>query len=129
MVCCISYLLDDNRVFVFLLNVVWKRLGGNGLIGISTARNVRRVLEYKRIMVSSGLAHLTHDGFVDMLYVFFPIWQTQFSLAFAQVGLFKMLFSGTLALFQVPCSYLAKRLGAIRLLMAGTLLTSRVIPN
>ncbi|MEN6439687.1 MAG: MFS transporter [Syntrophobacter sp.] len=75
-------------------------------------------------MATSGLAHFTHDGFTDMLYIFFPIWQAQFNLAFAEVGLFKMLFSGTLAFFQVPSSYLARRVGVVRMLLAGTLLTS-----
>jgi len=94
------------------------------LNGSIATRSIKRVLEKKRIMVASGLAHFTHDGFADMLYVFFPVWQTQFGLTFAQVGSFKMLFSGTLALFQAPCSFLAGRVGAIRLLLFGTLVTS-----
>lgn len=92
--------------------------------GISPALSIRRVWEKKRIMVGSGLAHFTHDGFADMLYVFFPVWQAQFALTFAQVGSIKMLFSGTMALFQVPCSSLAGRVGPVRLLLSGTLLTS-----
>jgi MFS family permease len=78
-------------------------------------------------MMGSVLAHFTHDGFTDMLYVFFPIWQTQFGFAFAEVGLLKMLFSGTLALFQVPSSFLARRVGAVGLIQAGTLLTSLAV--
>jgi len=87
-------------------------------------QNVLGLRENSRAMVTSGLAHFTHDGFTDMLYVFFPLWQAQFGLAFAEVGLLKMLFSGTLAFLQVPSSYVARRLGAVRLLLAGTLLTS-----
>jgi MFS transporter, FSR family, fosmidomycin resistance protein len=93
----------------------------------SLRQNILGVWDNKRIMMGTGLAHFTHDGFADMLYVFFPLWQTQFGLAFAQVGLFKMLFSGTMALFQVPCSFLARRVGAVRLLLAGTLLTSLAV--
>ncbi len=78
-------------------------------------------------MMGAGLAHFIHDGFADMLYVFFPLWQTQFGLTFAQVGSFKMLFSGTLAFFQVPCSVLARRFGAGKLLLSGTLLTSAAV--
>ncbi len=99
------------------------------MTGIGATQNVRRVWANKRILVGSGLAHLTHDGFSDMLYVFFPLWQAQFNLAFFQVGLFKMLFSGTLAFLQVPCSYLARRVGGIRLLLAGTLLTSMAVAS
>ncbi|MEN6441888.1 MAG: MFS transporter, partial [Syntrophobacter sp.] len=54
----------------------------------------------------------------------FPLWQSQFGLAFSGVGLLKMLFHGTLAFLQVPSSYAARRFGAVRMLLAGTLLTS-----
>jgi len=90
----------------------------------SLRQNFVGVWENKRIIVGAGLAHFTHDGFADMLYIFFPVWQAQFGLAFAEVGLFKLLFSGTLAFLQVPCSHLAKRISADRLLWSGTLLTS-----
>ena len=97
------------------------------MAGIGAVQSVGKVFEKKRAMAAAGLAHFTHDGFVDMLYVFFPVWQSQFNLAFAQVGTYKMLFSGTLALFQVPCSSLASRVGAARLLLVGTLLTSAAV--
>lgn len=90
----------------------------------SLRQSLLGVWENKKIIMGTGLAHFTHDGFADMLYVFFPVWQIQFGLTFAQVGLFKMLFSGTLAFFQVPCSFLARRVGPSRLLWSGTLLTS-----
>jgi FSR family fosmidomycin resistance protein-like MFS transporter len=90
----------------------------------SLRQNFLGVWDHKRIMLGAGLAHFTHDGFADMLYVFFPVWQAQFGLTFAQVGLFKMLFSGTLAFFQIPCSFLARRVSARELLWSGTLLTS-----
>jgi len=78
-------------------------------------------------LLTGGLAHIIHDGFTDMLYVFFPIWQIQFSLTFAQIGLFKTLFSGTMATFQIPAGILASRIGGIRLLLLGTALTSSAI--
>jgi MFS transporter, FSR family, fosmidomycin resistance protein len=102
-----------------------KRLNKNNTR--SLRGNILGVWDNKRIMAGTGLAHFAHDGFADMLYVFFPVWQTQFSLTFAQVGLFKMLFSGALASFQVPCSFLAQRLGARGLLLWGTLLTSAAV--
>lgn len=97
------------------------------MTGVDRTRKAGRTPERGRVMAAGGLAHFTHDGFVDMLYVFFPVWQAQFGLAFVQVGLFKMLFSGTLALFQVPCSFLVGRVGAVRLLLGGTLLTSAAV--
>ena len=80
---------------------------------------------YKRwkSLLAGCLAHLINDGFSDALYVFFPLWQAQFGLTFAQVGFFKTLFSGSLAIFQVPSGYLASRIGELRLLLIGTTLT------
>lgn len=77
-----------------------------------------------RSLVTGYLAHATHDGFTDMLYVFFPIWQSQFNLNFKEIGFFKTLFSGAMAVFQVPSGFLANRFGEIRVLICGTLLTS-----
>jgi FSR family fosmidomycin resistance protein-like MFS transporter len=81
----------------------------------------------KRVLFAGCLAHLIHDGLSDMLYIFFPIWQVQFSLTFAEIGLLKTLFSGTLAGFQVPAGFLASRMGEVKLLLLGTLLTSAAV--
>jgi MFS family permease len=77
-----------------------------------------------RVLLAGCLAHITHDGFTDMLYVFFPIWQQTFHLSFAGVGLLKALFSGAMSGFQLPAGLLARRMGVLRVLAAGTLLTS-----
>ena len=77
-----------------------------------------------RVLFAGCLAHITHDGFTDMLYVFFPIWQQTFHLSFAIVGLLKTLFSGSMSVFQIPSGILAGRAGIRRLLCLGTLLTS-----
>ncbi|WP_371372757.1 MFS transporter [Sporomusa aerivorans] len=82
---------------------------------------------YSKTLLIGGLAHFIHDGFTDMLYVFFPIWQAQFSLTFTEIGFLKTLFSGTMAGLQVPSSYLAYRIGEIRLLLLGTVLTSLTV--
>ncbi|MEN6564835.1 MAG: MFS transporter [Veillonellales bacterium] len=72
-------------------------------------------------------AHLLHDGISDTLYVLFPIWQAQFGLSFTQVGFLKTLFSGTIASFQVPAGLLANRIGALRLVLLGTVLTCMAV--
>jgi MFS family permease len=59
-----------------------------------------------------------------MLYVFFPIWQHSFKLSFAAIGLLKTLFSGSMSAFQIPSGVLAGKTGILRVLCAGTLLTS-----
>ncbi|MBI4806768.1 MAG: MFS transporter [Desulfovibrio sp.] len=77
-----------------------------------------------RVLVAGCLAHLTHDGLTDMLYVFFPVWQQLFSLSFLEVGLLKTFFSGTMASFQLPAGRLGTRLGLLPTLVTGTMITS-----
>ena len=83
----------------------------------------RQTRQKWRTLFAGGLAHFTHDGFSDMLYVLFPLWQAQFGLTFAEVGVCKTLWSGSMAAFQVPVGMLARRVGEVRLLLAGTLVT------
>jgi len=58
------------------------------------------------------------------LYVLFPVWQAAFGLSFAQVGLLKTLYSGSMAALQVPASLLAERVGERVLLALGTLVAA-----
>ena len=83
--------------------------------------------EHKKVLWTGSLDHFIQDGFTDMLYVFFPVWQAQFALSFTEIGFLKTLFSGVLAGFQVPASALARRIGAFELLVAGILLTSAAV--
>jgi FSR family fosmidomycin resistance protein-like MFS transporter len=82
-----------------------------------------------RILLAGCMAHITHDGFTDMLYVFFPVWQAQMVLTYAEVGLFKTLYSGALSLFQLPSGILGRRFGGHRILIAGTVMTSLAIAS
>lgn len=77
-----------------------------------------------RVLLAGCLAHVTHDGFTDMLYIFFPIWQQTFALNFSQVGLLKTLYSGAMSVFQLPSGILAGRFGILKILILGTILTS-----
>jgi len=74
----------------------------------------------RRTLAACAGAHVLHDGFSDMLYVLFPVWQAAFGLSFAQVGLLKTLYSGSMAALQVPASLLAERVGERVLLALGT---------
>jgi len=73
-----------------------------------------------RAMTVAGGAHALHDGYTDLIYVMLPIWQSEFGLSYAVLGLMKTVFSGTLAGFQIPSSLLAERLGAPLTLAFGT---------
>ncbi|VBB06527.1 Hypothetical protein LUCI_1763 [Lucifera butyrica] len=81
--------------------------------------------QFKWKALSAGcLAHFIHDGFTDMIYIFFPIWQAQWALTFVEVGLLKTLISGSMAMFQLPIGIVANRIGQIKLLLIGTIITS-----
>jgi MFS family permease len=76
----------------------------------------------RRAMAVACGAHALHDGYTDLIYVMLPIWQSEFGLGFAALGLMKTVFSGTLAGFQVPSGFLAERIGAPTVLALGTAL-------
>ena len=73
-------------------------------------------------------AHVLHDGYTDIVYVMLPVWQSEFALGFAALGLMKTVFSGTLAGFQVPSGLLAERLGVPLVLAVGTALVPSRAP-
>lgn len=77
--------------------------------------------ERRALGVACG-AHALHDGYTDLVYVMLPIWQNEFGLGFAALGLMKTVFSGTLAGFQIPAGFLAERFGAAAVLALGTAL-------
>jgi MFS transporter, FSR family, fosmidomycin resistance protein len=85
----------------------------------STRKNERRALG-----VASG-AHALFDGYSDLLYVLLPIWQGEFGLGFAAIGMLRGVFSGAMASFQIPASLLADRVGA-RLMLAASVATGGV---
>jgi FSR family fosmidomycin resistance protein-like MFS transporter len=82
-------------------------------IASSTRQNERRALS-----VASG-AHALFDGFSDLLYVLLPIWQAEFGLGYAEVGALRGLYSGAMASFQIPASFLADRVGTRLMLTAS----------
>lgn len=67
-------------------------------------------------------AHALHDGYTDLIYVMLPVWQAEFGIGFAALGLIKTVFSGALAGFQIPSGLLAERFGAPIVLALGTAL-------
>jgi MFS family permease len=77
--------------------------------------------ERRALGIACG-AHALHDGYTDLIYVMLPIWQHEFGLGFAALGLMKTVFSGTLAGFQIPSGFLAERFGTPIVLALGTAL-------
>jgi len=83
----------------------------------STAKREER----RAAAVACG-AHALHDGYTDLIYVMLPIWQKEFGLGYAELGLLRGLFSGTMAAFQIPSGLIAERLGTAPMLALGTAL-------
>ncbi|NTZ71453.1 MFS transporter [Pseudomonas protegens] len=76
----------------------------------------------RRSLVAGCGAHAVHDGLTDVIYVLLPIWQAQFAMSYAQIGLLRGAYSGMMASFQLLASRGAKRWGRERLLVGGTAL-------
>src|SRR5471032_2130802 len=76
----------------------------------------------RRSLVAACSAHAVHDGLTDLIYVVLPIWQAQFSISYALVGVLRASYSGTMACFQLLASRLAGHWGRKRMLVAGTAL-------
>ena len=82
-----------------------------------TEASVRR-----RSLIAACSAHAVHDGLTDVIYVLLPIWQAQFSISYAMVGLLRGSYSGMMAGFQLLASRMARRWGRERMLIGGTAL-------
>ena len=78
--------------------------------------------ERSAIGVASG-AHALHDGYTDLIYVLLPLWQAEFGIGFAALGLLRTCYSGTMAGLQIPSALLSERLGAPLVLAIGTALS------
>src|SRR3954452_2658689 len=80
-----------------------------------------RAPERRAMGVACG-AHVLHDGYTDLLYVLLPLWQAQFGLGYAEVGLLRALYVGAMAGFQIPAGAIAQRFGGPLILGLGTAL-------
>ncbi|PIB46151.1 hypothetical protein AOA59_02010 [Pseudomonas sp. 2822-15] len=76
----------------------------------------------RRSLIAGCGAHAVHDGLTDVIYVLLPIWQVQFALSYAQIGLLRGAYSGMMAVFQLMASRAARRWGRLPMLVGGTAL-------
>ena len=84
--------------------------------------NLAAADQRRRILAVTCGAHALHDGFTDLIYVLLPVWQAEFALSYAALGVLRMLYVGAMAGMQVPVSMLARRVGGPLLLAVGTAL-------
>lgn len=78
--------------------------------------------EERRALGVAGGAHALHDGYTDLIYVMLPIWQAEFGLSYAALGLLRGVYAGTLASLQIPSGLVAERFGIAAVLAGGTAL-------
>ena len=88
---------------------------------VGTRVQARRDGGRRTLGVAAG-AHILHDGFTDLLYVLLPVWQAQFGLGYAEVGVLRALYAGTMAGLQIPAGMLSGRFGVALVLALGTAL-------
>ncbi|MFZ0372424.1 MAG: MFS transporter, partial [Xanthobacteraceae bacterium] len=43
--------------------------------------------DQRRAASVAGIAHALHDGYTDLIYIMLPLWQTEFALTYAALGL------------------------------------------
>jgi len=75
-------------------------------------------------LFAASTIHFLHDGFSETLYVFLPLWASEFGLSFSQVGLIRTAYTGGMSAFQIPAGFLAERFGERRILALGTAVTA-----
>src|ERR1700676_1207718 len=91
-------------------------------MSLITASLERIAAPERRTMGVACGAHMLHDGYTDLLYVLLPLWQAEFGLGYAEIGLLRALYAGSMAGFQVPAGALAERVGGPLCLGLGTAL-------
>ncbi|MBV9826478.1 MAG: MFS transporter [Alphaproteobacteria bacterium] len=87
---------------------------------IATFSFSRKAVSRHRILGVACGAHAVHDGFTDTLYLLLPIFQTEFALSYAAIGVLRAFYTGAMAGLQVPASKLAEKVGAGTMLAGGT---------
>ncbi|WP_421998806.1 MFS transporter [Reyranella sp.] len=78
----------------------------------------------RRTLTVCGGIHALHDGFTDLLNVLYPLLQAQFGLTYAAIGALKSVYSGAMAVGQIPSGKLAVRFGGVGVLALGTTLVA-----
>jgi MFS family permease len=87
----------------------------------SSAAAATKAEERRAIGVAGG-AHALHDGYTDLIYVMLPVWQAEFGLGYAALGLLRTCYAGTMAALQIPSGLLSEKFGVPLVLAAGTAL-------
>jgi MFS family permease len=77
-----------------------------------------------RVNLLIGTGHFLSHFYMLVLPPLFLVWQTEFKVSFAELGMTVALMSGITAILQTPVGFLVDRHGARSFLVGGTLLMS-----
>src|SRR5215831_15690037 len=89
----------------------------------SVGRSIATRTERRALAIAAS-AHVVHDGYTDLLYVLLPVWQAEFGLGYAEVGMLRGSYMATMSALQIPASLMAERISPIVVLAGGTLLAA-----
>jgi MFS family permease len=78
--------------------------------------------DQRRTASVTAVTHALHDGYTDLIYVMLPIWQGEFGLDYAALGVLRGVFVGTMASLQIPAALAAEKFGPAVVLALGTAL-------
>jgi FSR family fosmidomycin resistance protein-like MFS transporter len=78
--------------------------------------------DQRRTAAIAAVTHALHDGYTDLIYILLPLWQEEFGLDYAALGILRGVFAGTMASLQIPAGFASEKLGAALVLALGTAL-------
>src|ERR1700684_1501232 len=78
--------------------------------------------DQRRAASIAAVTHALHDGFTDLIYIMLPLWQSEFGLDYAALGVLRSVFVGAMASLQIPAGLLSEKLGGAVVLALGTAL-------
>src|ERR1700726_918381 len=78
--------------------------------------------DQRRAASIAAVTHALHDGYTDLIYIMLPLWQSEFGLDYAALGLLRGVFVGAMASLQIPAGLASEKLGAAVVLALGTAL-------
>jgi len=76
--------------------------------------------DQQRAAAVASAAHALHDGYTDLVYILLPLWQTEFGLTYAALGVLRSVLVGAMACLQIPAAFASERFGAAAVLALGT---------
>jgi FSR family fosmidomycin resistance protein-like MFS transporter len=78
--------------------------------------------DQRRAASIAAVTHALHDGYTDLIYIMLPLWQVEFGLDYAALGVLRGVFVGAMAGLQIPAGLVSEKLGAAVVLAFGTAL-------